>query len=389
MVRFKGGEYTRKVRTILSSDKLPDLLCLDYLGDHVRRPERHLDPDKVLAWCRQANPERVVLLAGLMGRSKDPAYKSLLVRWARGRRGARANAALEAIGHYADSELVDLLVSRLSSNWSRRSARRALVNYGNAVSDHLARLLRQPDLDLEIKREIPPVLAKIDTAASRAGLVAALYSNDVNVSYRALKGLNKIRNRSDLSYDQTAFLPVLQMWAKQYFELLNVDQALDGRAEGRGIRLLRAAISERMEWTIEKIFRALGLFFPAGEAYYSYLGYTSNRLELQANAVELIESRLPGELKKTLLSIFSGEPSRRVVREGRRLFGLPSDPAEILADALYERDAWLKCCLLAAIAELQPSRFRRVVRQALDDIHPGVRETAQWVLSKWDTSQPA
>ena len=113
----------------------------------------------------------------------------------------------------------------------------------------------------------------------------------MTVSYRALLGLNKIRESADLSYDQGAFLPVLQMWAKQYYDLLNIDLLLS-HPEDAGTRLLSTAVRERIDWTIEKIFRALDLFFPAGDAYYTYLGYRSDVRELRANAVELIESKL-------------------------------------------------------------------------------------------------
>ncbi|HSR70721.1 MAG TPA: Npt1/Npt2 family nucleotide transporter [Acidobacteriota bacterium] len=382
MVRYQSDEYGERLTRALSGDQAPALVYLDYLNRFVGRPGRYLKPQRVVRWCRDASREEAVALAQLMGKTGDPAFRRQLLSWARGGRSYRARAALEAIGRLRDPEAFDLLVARLADNWSRLSARRALTCYGDEVVERLQRLLLKGDVDPDIKREIPYILTQIDTHASRAGLVAALYMPDVMVSYRALKGLNKIRHDSDLSYNQVSFLPVLQLWAKQYYHLLNLRSAV-GEGEDAGTRLLHDTLQQRMEWTIEKIFRALGLFFPAGDAYFSYVGFTSDRRELRANAVELIDSRMPAELRTTLLPIFIHDEARRVTAIGRRLFSLPSDPVQILTESLFERDPWLKICILAALAHRDPSAYRSRVRQALNDVHPRVRETAAWVLEQW------
>ena len=380
--RYRREQSIQRLKEALASDQLPSPPYLDYLDQYAASPGHYLDPHRVLRWQEGASTEQGELLARLMGKTRSELFKPLLLKWAQSARSPRSQAAIDALGRYGDPELADFLVSRLGRNWSRLSGRRALIRYGDAIVDRLIALLRQPGCSLEVKREIPLILARINTQESRAGLVAALYLPDVTVSYRALKGLNRIRDFDDLSYNSASFLPILQLWSKQYYELLNMDLAL-GEASTPALRLLRAAVRERLEWTIEKIFRGLGLFFPVGDAYYSYLGYTSDSRELRANAVELIESRLPGELKKTMLPIFSEGETPEIARIGRRIFGLASELPRILGEALFERDPWLKCCILAAMAELGPRGYEPSVRQALEDIHPRVSETADWVLEAW------
>lgn len=388
MLRYSSPGERERLRRRFESNSIPRALYLDYLRQYVNRPESYLKPERVLQWCEQANEEEAVLLAPLMGRSTRPEYRQVLLEWAKRPPCPRAREAIEALGQYTDPNLVDFLIAHLASNWSRRAAARALICYGDAVVGRLIELMRQSSVGLDIKREIPLILAQINSRNSRAGLVAALYLPDVNLSYRALKSLNKIRDHSDLSYDQTAFLPVLQIWAKQYYALLNIHLVLASRPKRPGGRLLSAAVEERLEWTIENIFRGLGLFMPMGEAYYSYLGYTSDRRELRANAVELTESRLPAELKTTLLPIFSEDDPQRLIAHGRKILGLPSDPGEVLSEVLFERDPWLKCCVLAAVAELAAEDFEKLVRRTTQDIHPIVRETAQWVLQQWEGNGP-
>ncbi|HSR49428.1 MAG TPA: Npt1/Npt2 family nucleotide transporter [Acidobacteriota bacterium] len=385
MIRYEPDTYSKRLNQALTGDAIPPLNYLEYLNRYVSRPARYLHPERVLRWCRDASRPEAVALARLMGKSRNPAFARQLLKWARQERSVRARAAMEAIGQLRDPQAVDLLVARLADNWSRVSARKALSCYGDEVVERLQKLLIERNVDPDIKREIPYVLTQINTHASRAGLVAALYLPDVTVSYRALKGLNKIRDESDLSYNQASFLPVLQLWARQYYQLLNLSSAV-GEARDAGSKLLSDTVHQRMEWTIEKIFRALGLFFPAGDAYFSYVGYTSDRSELRANAVELIDSRMPGELRTTLLPIFIHDEPRLVVATGRRLFSLPSDPARILSEGLFERDPWLKVCILAALVHREPAQFESRVRQALNDVHPRVRETAAWVLDQWEAA---
>jgi len=149
-------------------------------------------------------------------------------------------------------------------------------------------------------------------------------------------------------------------------------------------RLLRGALKERINRSIEKIFRGLDLFLPHGDAYFSYLGFTSSQQDLRDNAIELIDSRIKGELRQTLLPIFSEYNNLDVVRKGREIFKLSSDPQTALSEAFFQGDPWLKCCAIAAIRAEKIENLREQVRQSCDDINPIVRETAKWALKNWE-----
>jgi len=275
------------------------------------------------------------------------------------------------------------LLDYLTEGWSRRAAIQALAQYGDTAVKEIHGLLRDPHTDLHLKRELPRVLSQIDTSSSRAVMVASLYAPDPAVSYRALRGLNKIRDRgNDLSYSEESFLPLLQIWAKEYYGLLNMNMLLQTRLSPAS-RLLQKAIRERRDWTLEKIFRGLDLFLPHGDAYFSYLGFTSERQELREYAIELIDNRVRGELRQTLLPIFAELHPVEVVRKGREIFRLPSDPDAALSEAFFQPDPWLKCCTIGAVAAERIDSLRSLVAQACNDINPLVRETALWALAHW------
>jgi hypothetical protein len=211
-------------------------------------------------------------------------------------------------------------------------------------------------------------------------LVASLYTHDSVVSYRALKGLNAIRDMSEeLSYSQESFIPLLQIWAKEYYQLINIEAS--AQKEKRALSaLLRRVLDERKDWVLEKIFRGLELYLPIGDAYFSYVGYKGDDPELRENAVELIHSRIRGELRQTLLPLFSDKPQSEVAFEGQTLFQLPSTLEDALSEALFGGDPWFKCTIIVELAHQKTQNWKERVSQALEDISPLVRETARWAL---------
>jgi AAA family ATP:ADP antiporter len=382
MVRYRPTKSLGQLRESLSSERIPKILYLFYLDRYVKQPGKFLSERCVLGWCRDATAQQALLLARLMGNTKNRSYLEVLSKWMNGPRGESTRAAIEAIGQYADLRFVEVLVKHLGVNWTRQAARKALICYGDSVVSQLIELLRNPGVDVSIKREIPPILGQIGTESSRAGLVTSLYLPDSVVSFKALKALNKIRDLQTLSYLPNSFFPLLQIWAKEYYQLVNT-HLLVGSEEDSAWNLLRKVVKERMDWSIEKIFRGLGLFLPYGDAYFSYVGYTSDQQELRENAVELIDSQIKGELRQTLLPIFAEPGLLEVARKGRALFGLSSDRDKILAEALFQSDPWMKCCTIAAIAARRILPLRSSVEQACQDINPMVRETAQCALAGW------
>jgi hypothetical protein len=175
----------------------------------------------------------------------------------------------------------------------------------------------------------------------------------------------------------------LQIWARDYYGLLNLDLVLRSQSSPAS-RLLQKTLKERINSSVEKIFRGLDLFLPHGDAYFSYLGFISSQNELKESAIELIDSRIKGELRQTLLPIFSEVHPFDVVRKGREIFRLPADLESVLAEAFFQADPWLKCCTIGAVAAERMTGLKDKVRQACDDINPLVRETAQWALRSWD-----
>ena len=382
MMLHEPFTYQQKLSLALSKEKPPERRFLVYLEAYEENPKQLLDPERVVQWSEKAREDEAILLAKIIGRTRSKHFVPILDRWLHSRSRLLRRATLRAIGKHADPDYIPVLLDHLSHNWSRRAARAALINYGDTLVPELIRLLRDPQINLSIKREVPYILTRINTRSSRAGLVASLYTHDSVVSYRALRGLNTIRDDAEeLSYSQESFIPLLQIWAKDYYELINIETLAQN--ERRLLSpLMQRVLDERKDWTVEKIFRGLELYLPMGDAWFSYIGFKSDDPELRENAVELIDTRIRGELRQTLLPLFADGSQTDIAFEGQMIFQLPSNLEDALSEALFGGDPWFKCTIIAELASQKTQNWKERVKRALEDISPMVKETAQWALEQ-------
>jgi hypothetical protein len=242
------------------------------------------------------------------------------------------------------------------------------------------KIFQEPRSDPKISREIPLVLGNIRCSSSRTALAGALYHPDPVLSYRALQALNRIRDTQELSYAAQAFQPVVEFWARQYYNLVNLEAIHE--SSGPGGELLYRALGERKKNIIERIFRTLDLFLPRGDAHYCYRVIIENRHDLRDHAIELIDTQLNARLKAVLLPLLAESSCAQLAAAGQKLFNLSETAGAIISEALVETDPWIRCCLLAAIRE-RPQVNRVIfesVHRCCSDINALVRETAQWVM---------
>ncbi len=383
LMLLRPEEYQPRLERQCSGRGIPDQLCLHYLERFGAEMGAELSTKTMLRWALQANAEQAPILARLMGKLGRREFLAPLLDWARDDDRETARCALRALGRYRDPSHLNLLLDALEPLWSRPAAREALVAYGPSIVPKLAEILLKGD-NLEVRREIPKVLSELRSEASVEALMSALCLDPI-ISYRALKGLNKMRANWGLPFGERSFSPALQTWVREYYELLNLDILLEDGG-GRARRLVRKAVRERLDRCTEKIFRGLELFLPPGDAYFSYLGFTGEAPGLKENAIELIDLRIRGELRETILPIVTGYNQREVVESGRELYQLPSDLDRVLSDVLFLADPWLKCCIIAAVRAEGKESLRPRVLQAGEDVNPLVRETAQWALETWEVS---
>jgi len=386
LVRHDPARQLRLLRERLSSEFIPLPVYICYLDQYVERPGRFLQPTNVLRWCQNLAPEERAGMARVMGKSGDRTYLPVLRQWAQQERNPVTLAAIEAMGRFADPKFLIFLTRLLGFNWSRRAARKALAFYGETAVAHLSKVLKEPEGNPKIKREIPLVLGAISCSSSRTALFAALFQPDPVGSYRALRALDRIRETQDLSYTTDAYQAVVEFWGRQYYRLVNLESMLE--LKNIHASLLRRALEERKKTTIERIFRTLNLFLPRGDAHYCYRVLAEGRHELRDHAIELIETQLNSRLKAIVVPFLSESGCIKLAQAGKKIYSLADSFDEIMSEALMEADPWFRCCLLSALRESRQvsSTIFESVQSCSKDFNALVRETAQWTLEGFSSS---
>ncbi len=375
--------YLEKIKQSCSMEEIPDRLCLFYLDQYEHNPAEYLQPEKVLLWAEKADQEQALVLSRLMAKVKEPRYLNTLRKWMKSSSRPLACAAITALGRFRCEEDIRPLIGFLEHSWSRGAARAGLASFGDVIVEDLVTVIQQVETIPAVRVSVPLILGEIGSQEAQRALFQCLYLQDSVVAFRALKSLNKIRHQGKLMFEADSFLPILQIWAREHYELINLELLLGGDGE-RGIRrLLQKTVTEHIDWGIERIFRGLALFLRAADAHSSYRAYVGDQTVLREHAIELIDSLVKGELRQTIMPILTEESPQKKAEIGRRIFRLSGNLEQALSDTLFQADPWLKCCLLAWIKGEGKSGLRERVVDACEDRNAIVRETALWALSTW------
>jgi len=164
-----------------------------------------------------------------------------------------------------------------------------------------------------------------------------------------------------------------------------------GEAEGDGAifedeiagarELLIRTLKDRMDSGLERIFRLMGLKYPARDIYNAYQGVTSEKTALRANAIEFLDNILEARFKRAILPIVEGSHTRSLAGDLQLKYDFASE-SERLEILLEVDDNWLKACALYAIAAIGETKPLWLIRQYTNNADPTVKETAEYALKR-------
>ena len=243
-------------------------------------------------------------------------------------------------GRGGKRELVPFLVRLLGDPAVTREARRALREYGPRVLGTLADVMKDPQEDIEIRRNIPRILAHVPQQETVDILLASLPDCHPEVVDRCIRALNKLRlsdtsfrfNREKVDaciHDQGE----RALWCQRALtSLYPEDQSADRLAQ-----LLR----DKIEYGRDNVFRLLALILPAATLHAAYQVLKQEDRLKKADVAEYLDNVLPTDLKNWVLPLV--EPKTRAPCE-------PQDRREILEQLLKSPDPAIRECTAGAIA---------------------------------------
>lgn len=227
-------------------------------------------------------------------------------------------AAISGSGKSLNPQFLPVLLDKLTERDQEEHARNALLNYGPRITGWFHRYLDHNLIATVILRKVPTVLEHIGTQESLELLLDLLDDNDRVTRNEALRGLNHLRNEFPfLKFNRKAIIDRILYESHLYRDTLSalhtqnliVGENLSEVEKAREDEIRKARTSliqlleRRLDNSLERMFRFLGLRYSPEDIYPIYLGLNSKLPDARDNALEFLDNILEPGLKRILIPI--------------------------------------------------------------------------------------
>lgn len=298
------------------------------------------------------------------------------------------HAALNA-GKTREKMFIPALLALLERREIRKYARQALVEYGEDIVEELIARLQNAGDSPPLSRELSRVLGRIGSQKTVDNLLAQLHHPHPLLRYQALKALNRLRNNfPELKFNEKLLEQEILQEIRRYRDgavilrsCKQVQERNNSPRESAARRLLIRAMEEKLDNSLERIFRLLGLIYPPRDIYNAYLGLVSARQDTRANALEFLDNLLASPYKKNLIPIVEAHSSRSLPESTRNRLEHPLlAEQECLRQLFNGEDGWLKACAAYLAGTAKFGQFAAEISTLLTDREQVVREAAEYAV---------
>ena len=296
-----------------------------------------------------------IQMVNIIGLSREKILFPFLNNMLLDQSDAVVNAAIYSISQTGSDEFIRILIQYLKKKKYRKAAREALADYGEKIIDYLIPYLNNPGLDQKLSLEVPGILARIGSQTNVDVILEHLPQENPFLEFFLIKTLNKLRARfSTLKFNRATVEQLLFAEIDQFLELASVLLHLDKSRFKKpefslefhtARKLLKKSIHEDLDFKLTKIFRFLGLIYPAMDVYNAYLGVTHTNKTRRANAIEFIDNMLSGILRYQVMNILERPHLKEAVLRSKYSFNLNLRESEKLFTILLKKnESWLSIC---------------------------------------------
>ena len=285
-----------------------------------------------------------------------------------------------------DSLFAPTLVSLLGNRRLKNGARETLVSYGPSVVDVLQYFLNEPGEDVWVRRHIPATLARIPCQQSMDVLVAALNDEDGFLRFKVVTAIEKLRREHpSLEFKRDPIESLALKESRHYFNRLGLHHNLFVRANLPRDSVLAQALEEKIERTIDRIYRLLALIYPWKDIAATRWAIERGDGKTRANALEYLDNILSGPLRHRVMPAIDDLPLDEKVRRGNVLLKTrPRDVEETLLELINDDDQVIAAAAIDLAGHLEMWSLSDDIEHVL--AHRNVRdwyvfESASWTLA--------
>ncbi len=276
-------------------------------------------------------------VAEALGEIRHPATVDLHIRLLKHPNLRVRKEAIRAAARAQHRELVPFLVRLLADRDVGAEARRALQEWGPRILGTMGNILQDAREDVEVRRNIPLVLAYNPNQASVDLLLESLFDEDGLLRYRAIRALGKLRALDPgLGVDAEKVGLCLQ---RECEKALHYEESLACLyPQGDGKDLLAMLLNDKINYGRERVFRLLSLILPQSVAYACFLALKEEDRVRKANAAEYLVNALPEGLRTSIMPLVEAKKSeaKQKPKVGKILEQLMKSPDAVLRDCVAD-----------------------------------------------------
>jgi len=225
--------------------------------------------------------------------------------------------AMESAARMKKREYVPLLVKKLCSPITREDASIALEKYGSRVTGTLADYLGDPEEELELRKEVASILARINTQEAADFLSWELEEERGEMDDELIDALDRIRSeKSDVQFSEEVMNKKIAKEVKKYCQILVNFYDLEPEAKEEE---MKKGLPKDLSVVLMNVFKLLGLVYPREDIARSFQNIRTGTKDSVAYAVELLDNTLQKELKDILFPIIEDLSLEERVKRCRNL----------------------------------------------------------------------
>jgi hypothetical protein len=289
--------------------------------------------------------------------------------------------ALQSIAKLKLDRMVPRLLEMLEKTDYTLEVREALGSYGNDYLTLYKNKFLDSSLPLILRKQIPGIFYHRPNEISMRHLEDMIEVDEPELRYHVIKTLNKIhREYPGIKPNKARIESCLRSESNIYFNLLAI-KAIQPKSRPNSILLL--ALSEKMDQTLERMFRLLGLIYNQKDLYSSYLALKSVSTDKRSAAVEFIDNILNSEHRKFIFPIVDDISEQKKMETGYEHFKIEKVKYDEAIIKLFDDgDRWLKACAIYSVSPVCPANLQERVDEFTHSDDPLYRETAEMVQER-------
>ena len=282
-----------------------------------------------------------------------------------------------------DVTVVPTLVSLLGHRRLKSGAREALESYGETVVDILGDFMASPKEDVWVRRHIPATLARIPCQASMDVLMATLGADDGFLRFKALSAIERLRRLDPTLHGHVNVFERLALEeTRTCFRRLGWYYNLFARARMSRTLVLGQALEEKLERSVDRIYRLLGLIHPSTDIVAARSAIEDGDARARAGALEYLDSLLTGPLRSNVIPILEASPFVEKVGRGDTIPKTrPRDVEETLLELINSDDEVIAATAIDLVGNLELWSLRDNVEYVL--AHRDVKDLCVFEAASW------